>query len=115
MTTERRINELQTIIAATTGSVVDLTKDIELSVEWRVYSALQLDCDECLEVYSLTPTRPNAKRAYYRAPVKGWLRVIIDLYDRADGYDPDCSVPRSATERLQKRLEKALTNTSGLK
>ena len=82
---------------------------IELSLSRNIQEVLQLDCDEVRNMYSLSPSRPSAKRDYYVAPLDGWRKLVADLFERASGgWDPDCTVSRSTATRLQARLDKAV-------
>lgn len=102
-------NQLQLIINAQVGKPVKADQHIELSLSNRIFETLQLDDIDVRSYYQLQPTRPEARRMYYIAPVSGWLRLLDDLYERANGgWDSDCALTRSVPSQLQARLVKSL-------
>ena len=102
-------DQLQLIVSAQVGKPVKIDQHIELSVSSRIFETLQLDDIDVRRAYQLVPTRPEAKRMYYIAPVCGWLRLLDDLYERSNGgWSPDCAVPLSIPRQFQARLVKSL-------
>ena len=82
---------------------------IVLSVESRIYQALQLDDDDILSAYEMARVKRGSNRRYFEATAKGWRRVVEDLRERANGgWDPDCAISRSTALRMRDRVEKAI-------
>ena len=82
---------------------------IVLSVESRIYQALQLDDDDILSAYEMVRVKRGGSRCYFEATAKGWRRVVEDLRERANGgWDPDCAISRSTALRMRDRVEKAI-------